>query len=221
MGRTGWLEGASARASELCDTFGWVQCEVACSLAQVSADYIAIVHAAAPRTWMLGGLEAAHHHRGLQTGAMKRANNNSMQRFCSRFLAYTAVRPHSHKLYLWNTLLSLASLYSVVATPLLIVFPSARYAGHATVEALLDIAFLFGVFIKLRTTHISRDGDAHSAFYSARVYMREQRLYRRPASQLYRSSSSRQPSAAPPTPMYQRSTLCAGSSSYARYAASM
>ena len=103
---------------------------------------------------------------------MKCANNNSMQRFCSRFLAYTAVRPHSHKLYLWNTLLSLASLYSVVATPLLIVFPSARYAGHATVEALLDIAFLFGVFIKLRTTHISRDGDAHSAFYSARVYMR-------------------------------------------------
>ena len=141
---------------------------------------------------------------------MKRANNNSMQRFCSRFLAYTAVRPHSHKLYLWNTLLSLASLTR--SSPRLFNrLPSARYAGHATVEALLDITFLFGVFIAAHDAHLSRRRRTFGLLFGS-CLRGEQRLYRRP----HRSFTLEQLASAigrAANADAQRSTLCAGSSS--------
>jgi hypothetical protein len=52
----------------------------------------------------------------------------------------------------YQNFLCASALYSIVATPLLIVFPQARYDGYRTIEALLDAAFSFGIVLRLRTT---------------------------------------------------------------------
>ena len=86
----------------------------------------------------------------------------------------TQLPAHSILLSWYTSFLACASIYSVVATPLLIVFPLARYDGHAAVEACLDAAFTLGVIIKLRTTYVSRDGTSHSAAFSACQYLKGQ-----------------------------------------------
>ena len=72
----------------------------------------------------------------------------------------TRISPHSRLLELWNDALCVAALYSVVAAPLLIVFPQTRYPGRDAVEGWLDAAFVISIFIKLRTTFLNGDGTA-------------------------------------------------------------
>ena len=71
----------------------------------------------------------------------------------------------------WDCWLIIASMYSIVATPLLLAFPKTRYVWHQAVEAVLDGLFCLDVLIRLRTIRIGIDGNMMSPSASARIYL--------------------------------------------------
>ncbi len=65
-------------------------------------------------------------------------------------------QPNSRLLARFDAFRVLLAFYSVVATPLLIVFPATRYTGYVAVEALIDAIFVIGVVVRLRTAFVLR-----------------------------------------------------------------
>lgn len=72
----------------------------------------------------------------------------------------------------WMWFVCTVSLYSVVATPLLLCFPRLRYRGHGVVEGALDTIFILVFFVQLRTVQLDVSGQTLSLRVSARRYLR-------------------------------------------------
>jgi len=61
------------------------------------------------------------------------------------------VQPNSRAFMLWNLSRMLFAVYSVVTTPLFIVFSNTRFAGSMAAGLAIDILFLAGVVVRMRT----------------------------------------------------------------------
>ncbi len=101
---------------------------------------------------------------GAKLSAVRR--KDAMQQPCCVF------RSRSLPIQWWDSFLILGVIYSTAYSPLVIVFPEARWAHHIAIENVLDVLFCIDMIIRCRTSFRDHGYDVTSPAMIVRNYVK-------------------------------------------------